>query len=363
MSDNFELDLTTWLDTVAPSRAPDEVLSVALDRTAGVRQRPAWLVAERWTTMQSTISTTRVSRRAFAVLVVALIALAIVAAVLIGGVGRGPLTPPRLAIAFTVGSGNSASIDAMTTTGTEVTRIVGAPSVNSGGWTPGGSRLLFASGRDGNHDEVYVGDPDGSNQTRLTRSTHGSGAAVLSPDGRRIAYHVDTTDSGCYEIFVMDADGSNARQITPDGDCNWGPSWSHDNGRLFFGTTRDGNFDIYSMAPDGTGQSRLTAHDTTNDAFPRLSPDGTKIAFTSWDGALDGTSAEVCVMNIDGTGRKQLTLNLFDDSYPDWSPDSKQLVFQSNRDGNFEIYTINVDGTGLTRLTNTPTDETGASWR
>ena len=68
-------------------------------------------------------------------------------------------------------------------------------------------------------------------------------------------------------------------------------------------------------------------------------------------------------MNVDGTGRKQLTLNLFDDSYPEWSPDSKQLVFQSKRDGNFEIYTMNADGTGVTRLTNTPTDETGPSWR
>jgi len=363
MSDNFELDLTTWLDSVAPSRAPDEVLSVALDRTAGVRQRPGWLVAERWTTVQSTLTRTRVPRRAFAILVVALIALAIVAAVLIGGVGRGPLTPPRLAIAFTVGSGNSAYIDAMTATGTNVTRLAGPPSGVSGGWTLNGSRLLFGSSRDGSHDDVYAMDPDGSNQTRLTHSPHASGAAVLSPDGRQIAYHVDTNDSGCYELFVMNADGSGPAQVTPDGACNWGPSWTHDGSGLLFGSTRDGNFDIYSMAPDGTNQTRLTSHDTTNDAFPRLSPDGTKIAFTSWDGALDSSSAEIDVMNVDGTGRKQLTLNLFEDSYPAWSPDSKQLAFQSNRDGNFEIYTINVDGTGLTRLTNTPTDETGASWR
>jgi Tol biopolymer transport system component len=362
-SDNFDLDLTTWLDSVAPSRAPDDLLPVALDRTARVRQRPGWLVAERWTTMQSTISTTRVPRRAFALLIVALIAVAIVAALLVGGVGRAPLTPPRLAIAFTVGTGNAAQIDAMTATGTDVTRLIGAPSNDSGGWTPGGSRLLFGSGRDGNHDEIYVAHPDGMNQMRLTHSTHGSAAAVLSPDGLRIAYNVDTTDSGCYEVFVMNADGSGSTQLTPDGDCNWAPFWTHNGSGLLFGTTRDGNFDIYSMAPDGTNQTRLTTHGTTNDAFPRLSPDGTKIAFTSWDGALDGTSAEVCVMNVDGTGRKQLTLNLFDDSYPDWSPDSKQLVFQSKRDGNFEIYTMNVDGTGVTRLTNTPTDETGPSWR
>ena len=88
-SDNFDLDLTTWLDSVAPSRAPDDLLPVALDRTARVRQRPGWLVTERWTTMQSTISTTRVPRRAFALLIVALIALAIVAALLVGGSAAG----------------------------------------------------------------------------------------------------------------------------------------------------------------------------------------------------------------------------------------------------------------------------------
>jgi TolB protein len=68
-------------------------------------------------------------------------------------------------------------------------------------------------------------------------------------------------------------------------------------------------------------------------------------------------------MNTDGTGRHQLTSNQFDDSSPAWSPDSSHLAFQSNRDGNYEIYTMNADGTGVTRLTNTPTDETGPSWR
>ena len=291
MSDNFELDLTTWLDSVAPSRAPDDVLSVALDRTARLRQGPGWLVAERWTTMQSTLTRTRVPRRAFAILIVALIALAIVAALLVSGVGRAPLTRPRLAIAFTVGSGGSASVEAMTANGTNVMRLAGPPSDVSGGWTPNGSRLLFGSSRDGSHDEVYIMEADGSNQTRLTHSTHNGGAAVMSPDGRQIAYNVDTTDSSCYELFVMNADGSAPSQVTPDGACNWAPSWTHGGSGLLFGSTRDGNFDIYTMASNGTNQTRLTSHDTTNDAFPRLSPDGTKIAFTSWDGAVDGTSA------------------------------------------------------------------------
>ena len=185
----------------------------------------------------------------------------------------------------------------------------------------------------------------------------------MSPDGKSIAYNEDTTNSGCYELFVMNADGTKPRQLTQDGDCNWAPSWTHDGSGLLFGTTRDGNFDIYTMRTDLSSQTRLTLDVGRNDAFPQLSPDGTRIAFTSWDPALDSTSAEVYVMNVDGTGRTRLTKNGFEDSYPAWSPDSKQLAFQSNRDGNFEIYTMNADGSGVTRLTKTPTDETGPSWR
>ena len=167
-------------------------------------------------------------------------------------------------------------------------------------------------------------EPDGSHQVRLTQDAHNEGYSVLSPDGKSIAYHEDTTNSGCYELFVMNADGTSPRQLTPDGDCNWGPSWTHDGSGLLFGTTRDGNFDIYTMRTDWTEQTRLTSNAARNDAFPMLSPDGTKIAFTSWDAALDSNSAEVYVMNVDGTGRTRLTNNSFEDSYPAWSPDSKQ---------------------------------------
>ena len=102
-------------------------------------------------------------------------------------------------------------------------------------------------------------EPDGSHQVRLTQDAHNEGYSVLSPDGKSIAYHEDTTNSGCYELFVMNADGTSPRQLTQDGDCNWGPSWTHDGSGLLFGTTRDGNFDIYTVRTDLTAQTRLTS--------------------------------------------------------------------------------------------------------
>ena len=122
-SDEFDLDMTTWLDSVAPPRAPDDLLPAALGRTARVRQRPGWLVSERWTTMQSTVSRHAFHNAPSPSLIVALIALALLSALLIGGVGRGPAAP-RLAIAFSVGSGSTGYIDGMTATGTDVTQLV-----------------------------------------------------------------------------------------------------------------------------------------------------------------------------------------------------------------------------------------------
>ena len=105
--------------------------------------------------------------------------------------------------------------------------------------------------------------------------------------------------------------------LTPaSGECAWSASWSPDGTKLAFGTTRDGNFDIYLMNRDGSSPTRLTSDADRNDAFPVFSPDGKHILFTSWDPSLDVTSAEVFVMNADGTGRTQLTANATEDFVP-----------------------------------------------
>ena len=102
------------------------------------------------------------------------------------------------------------------------------------------------------------------------------------------------------------------------------------------------------MNADGTGQTRLT-NSPGNDFDPAFSPNGSKIAFTSY---RDG-NAEIYVMNANGTGQTNLTNSAGVEGDPAFSLDGR-IAFTSNRDGNFEIYVMNADGTNPTRLTNIP---------
>ena len=116
-------------------------------------------------------------------------------------------------------------------------------------------------------------------------------------------------------------------------------------GNINFNNFADNKFDIYVMDADGTNRVRLTKGPASNSG-PTWSPDGKRIAFTSNPNGV----YDIYVMNADGTNLINLTRSPTGDFGADWSPDGKQIVYGSNRNGNEEIYVINVNGTNPTNL-------------
>ncbi len=167
--------------------------------------------------------------------------------------------------------------------------------------SPDGKRIVFTSLKDGDL-EIYTMNIDGSDVKRLTTTPGYDGGPWWSPDGKRIVYrawHPTNADSlkayrdllgqrmirpNRMELFVMNADGSDQRQITNLGGANFGPSWTPDGTGIIFSSNhrnpRSRNFDLFIVKLDGTGLERITTHEDF-DGFPMFSPNGKQLIWAS----------------------------------------------------------------------------------
>ena len=234
------------------------------------------------------------------------------------------------------------------------------------------ARIAFMSRRDGK-PEIYVMDADGGNPRNLTNNRDNDWWPSGSPDGKRIVF-VSERD-GNREIYVMDSDGSKPQNLTNNPNEDWYPSWSPDGGRIAFMSRRDGHvidgrptYEIYVMDADGDNPQNLT-NDPNDDRQPSWSPDGKRIVFMAqrpghFRGKL-GITSEIYVMDADGGNQQRLTENRQNDWYPSWSPDGERIAFSSDRKGdfeNFEIYVMDTDGGNQQKLTNHRSTDDSPSW-
>jgi Tol biopolymer transport system component len=258
-------------------------------------------------------------------------------------------------IAFDSNRDGNEEIYVINPDGTGETRLTNDPaSDHNPRWSPDGTKIAFNSSRAGNTD-VWVMNADGTGLTNLTNNPAEDFSPAWSPDGTKIAFGSDR--DGARDIYVMNADGTGATRLTNGTGFGGGISWSPNGTKIVFANFRDGFSAIYTMNADGTGETQLT-NNPEGDGSPDWSPDGMKIAFTR----TQGGNAQIYVMNADGTGQMNLTNSSSFDFIPSWSPDGTKMAFTSNRDGNPNIYVMNADGTAQTRITTNSAADLRPSW-
>jgi TolB protein len=186
--------------------------------------------------------------------------------------------------------------------GTILHQLTDSPSYDAEATvSPLGDRIVFTSSRDGDLD-LYSMKLDGSDVQRLTNEIGYDGGAFYSWDGSKIVYrahHPETDDSKrdfqqllaeglvrptVMEIWVMNADGSDKRQLTNLGAASFAPFFHPDGRTIIFasnrGDPRGRNFDLYTISIDGTGLEQITFNETF-DSFPMFTHDGKRLVFAS----------------------------------------------------------------------------------
>ncbi len=199
--------------------------------------------------------------------------------------------------------------------------------------------------------EVYVMNPDGTDQTRLTFDERNDQQPNISPDGRQIVFAssrtTETNMEGNLEVFVMDVDGGNISQLTFTiaGISNAQPRWSPNGRHIVYHSNMHGNFEIYLINPDGTELTRVTEYPGF-DMFPEWSPNGKQLAILR--------DVDIYLIDLDGTNPIQLTENVALNQMASWSPNGKRIAFMSGREGYCSVFVMNSDGSDQTNLTPKP---------
>jgi TolB protein len=196
--------------------------------------------------------------------------------------------------------------------------------------------------------DIFSANADGSDIKQLTYSDKYDAEATVSPVGDKIVF--TSMRDGDPEIYVMDIDGKNQKRLTFAKGYDGGPFFSIDGSKIVFrasrpatenelkdynelvqdGIVRPSVLEIYIMDADGSNIKQITNLGKASFA-PYFHPDSKRIIFSSNVNSESGRDFELYLINIDGTGLEQITFNDTFDGFPMFTRDGKQLIFASNR--------------------------------
>lgn len=201
--------------------------------------------------------------------------------------------------------------------------------------------------------DIYTARADGSGRELLHRSPRYDAEATVSPDGRRVVF--TSLAEGDLDIYVMDIDGSNVRRLTTELGYDGGPFFSHDGRLIVYRAyhpetdeeradylrlleqdlVRPSRMELWVMNADGSDRRQITQLGGANFA-PYFHPDGQRIIFSSNHTNPRGRNFDLFLVNLDGSGLERVTTYEGFDGFPMFSPDGRRLVFASNRHGSVE---------------------------
>ena len=226
-------------------------------------------------------------------------------------------------------------------------------------------KIYFDSNRNGNY-EIYSMNADGSNIINITNTPeYDEMMPAVSPDGNTVVFmRAEHYDFASNELWTADADGGNARQLTDNSSADGHADFAPDSKHIVYVSWRDGNEELYIMNIESGEDTRITHHNAS-DNDPDWSPDGAYISFKSTRAYTDSSEAEfldiryeIYEMDTAGSSITRLTNDSLSDHDPDYSPDSNDIAFLRVFDDNTnDVCIMKRDGSGIENLS-----VTGNNW-